>query len=261
MRLCLLIVKKMELIQKSSSPSSSKIFCIFSESFKQLGRGIVEFLENSLIENVAEEINVDEDVDMEIRLQRAFLITDIQSYDNGIMTSGATVAICLFKRELKSNKFIIHAANAGDARAVVSCTHKTDNKKAYRLTHDHRADDPAEIKRIQEAGGFVLKNRVLGILAVARSLGDNNMKEFVICKPFVQSIEIEIDPDYDTRKNEIFIIVACDGLWDVMDDQEAVDMVRKLSVSMGLKKDSLLKKKRLVAQMLIEEALDRKSVV
>ena len=37
-----------------------------------------------------------------------------------------------------------------------------------RLSHDHKAEDPVEIDRIEASGGFVLRNRVLGILAVAR---------------------------------------------------------------------------------------------
>ena len=62
----------------------------------------------------------------------------------------------------QTNKVLIHAANVGDARAVLSCTKKSRSDKALRLTRDHRAEDPEEIARIEAAGGFVLKNRVLG---------------------------------------------------------------------------------------------------
>jgi serine/threonine protein phosphatase PrpC len=119
----------------------------------------------------------------------------------------------------------------GDARAVLSCTGTTSSQKAYRLTHDHRADDPEEIARIEAAGGFVARSRVLGILAVARSMGDHGMKEFVIGKPFSSVTKVAIDYVDSSQGSPCisseFVILACDGLWDVMDDQEAVDLVRK----------------------------------
>jgi serine/threonine protein phosphatase PrpC len=86
-----------------------------------------------------------------------------------------------------------------------------------------------------------MRNRVLGVLAVARSLGDHGiMKEFVVGKPYVDSI------DFDHGEGE-FIILACDGLFDVMDDQEAVDLVRNVKGREG------------AAQMLCNEAIKRGS--
>jgi serine/threonine protein phosphatase PrpC len=64
--------------------------------------------------------------------------------------------------------------------------------KATRLTKDHRTDDPEEVQRIEKAGGFMFKGRVLGVLAVTRSLGDHCMKEYVIAQPFVKEISISL---------------------------------------------------------------------
>lgn len=52
---------------------------------------------------------------------------------------------------------------------------------------------------------------------MTRSLGDFSVKEFVVGTPFTTSIDL-CDEDE-------FLIVACDGLWDVVSDQDAVDLV------------------------------------
>ncbi|GAA5847842.1 hypothetical protein JCM9279_006661 [Rhodotorula babjevae] len=110
-------------------------------------------------------------------------------------------------------KRTLYTANVGDARAVLS-----RGGRAVRLTYDHKGSDAKEAKRISDAGGFVLNNRVNGVLAVTRSLGDSSMKEFVVGSPF--TTETTLGPQDE------WLIVACDGLWDVCSDQEAVDLIK-----------------------------------
>jgi len=102
----------------------------------------------------------------------------------------------------------------GDAR-IVLCR----NGKALRLSYDHKGSDENEGKRIANAGGLILNNRVNGVLAVTRALGDAYMKDLVTGHPY--TTETVIQPDIDE-----FLILACDGLWDVCSDQEAVDLIR-----------------------------------
>jgi protein phosphatase PTC1 len=122
----------------------------------------------------------------------------------------------------------LYTANAGDARVVIS-----RGGKAHRLTYDHKASDPAEAKRITDRGGFVAYNRVNGILSVTRALGDHAMKEWVVCDPYYTEIAL-------TPKDE-FVILACDGVWDVLSDQEAVDLVKDLKDAQKMS-ELLLKK-------------------
>ena len=118
---------------------------------------------------------------------------------------------------------------------------------------------------------------------MARSLGDHGLKEFVIAKPYLSSTVVSIErddddddekmvvsnndsskPNNDTTKNNNqptshpftdgeFLIVACDGLWDVMEDDEAVDAVRDHVAQNGLKSRTE------VASILVNEALERGS--
>jgi len=213
--------------------------------------------------------------------ERAFLLTDIQSRMAGIQTSGATVACCIvipkFCKDNVLESITIHCANAGDARIVLSSstarlacsTSESANlkgeSKVVRLTHDHKATDPDEISRIESSGGMMLRGRVLGVLAVARSLGDHGLKEFVIGRPFLSSTTVEIESistKTDRAKTPYtdgeFLIVACDGLWDVVEDQEAVDLVRNF-VNDASSIHSSKNRRDKVARFLIDEALRRGS--
>jgi serine/threonine protein phosphatase PrpC len=83
------------------------------------------------------------------------------------------------------------------------------------------------MKRINDAGGFIARSRVLGILAVSRSFGDHGMKDFVIADPYLSETKL------GAYLHCPFIILACDGVWDVLSDQDAVDFVMDLYVKHG----------------------------
>lgn len=110
---------------------------------------------------------------------------------------------------------VLYVANAGDARGVL-CR----KGRALRLTYDHKGTDKQEAKRIMDSGGFVMSGRVNGVLAVTRSLGDSSMKEFVVGAPYTTETEL-------TEDDEV-LILACDGIWDVLDDQTACQLVRTI---------------------------------
>ncbi len=95
---------------------------------------------------------------------------------------------------------VLYTANVGDAR-IVLCR----QGKALRLSYDHKGSDENEGKRIANAGGLILNNRVNGVLAVTRALGDTYMKDLVTGHPY--TTETVIQPDLDE-----FVIIACDGV-------------------------------------------------
>ncbi|KAF8449727.1 phosphatase 2C-like domain-containing protein [Kalaharituber pfeilii] len=127
---------------------------------------------------------------------------------------------------------VLYTANVGDAR-IILCR----NGKALRLSYDHKGSDENESRRVSNAGGLILNNRVNGVLAVTRALGDSYMKELVTGHPY--TTETVLQPDDE------FILLACDGLWDVCSDQEAVDLVRDVDDP------------QLASKMLVDHALSR----
>jgi serine/threonine protein phosphatase PrpC len=87
------------------------------------------------------------------------------------------------------------------------------------------------------------------MLAVSRSLGDQVLKPFVIGEPHVCEREVVLhnnDGSNNNSQQRSFIIVACDGLFDVMSDQEACDLVYAYK---GERTE--------VAEVLVQEALRR----
>ena len=128
---------------------------------------------------------------------------------------------------IKGNK--LFCANAGDSRAIASVAGRVDV-----LSLDHKPSNRKEARRIQAAGGWVEFNRVNGNLAVSRALGDFAFKkderkrgegQMVIAYPDVEVREIT--PSLE------FLVIACDGIWDVMTNEEVVAFVRS-SIANGV---------------------------
>jgi|SRR3989344_2757841 len=148
--------------------------------------------------------------DMGFALTKAFVETDQEIEALGI-NDGATAIVAIVDRKT------ISIANAGDARAVLDV-----RGRALRVSRDHKPDDSQERRRIQEAGGFVSPARdggvarVNGSLAVARALGDREYGNLVSPIPDIKLI--------DRLPEHKAIILACDGVWDVISDQEAVNI-------------------------------------
>ncbi len=154
--------------------------------------------------------------------------------------------------QVSSQRTII-AANVGDSRAVL-CRNST----AWELTRDHKPNDPTEKSRIEKLGGKIVWcgdvdregdpilergiYRVNGNLALSRAIGDRSERPHVTAEPEIIAIPVQDDEDE-------FIILATDGLWDVLESNEAVDLVQRL-VQEGLPRDQ-------VATWLVEESMRR----
>lgn len=114
-------------------------------------------------------------------------------------------------------------ANAGDSRAVISV-----GGEVKPLSYDHKPVNKTENSRIVAAGGFVEFGRVNGNLALSRALGDFEFKQNSHL-PAEQQI-VTADPDiivHEPTQEDEFLIIACDGIWDVLTSQQAVDFVRR----------------------------------
>lgn len=122
----------------------------------------------------------------------------------------------------------LFVANAGDSRAVL-CR----SGRAVPLSTDHKPDMEKERKRVVAAEGMVFRGRVDGALATSRALGDPSFKQQMFVQPAgafrledcavtpqPEITQVSIVPDIDT-----FFVIATDGIWDVMTNQQVVDFV------------------------------------
>ena len=155
------------------------------------------------------------------------------------MMTGCTASVCAIDENSKK----IFFANAGDSRAVLC-----KNGVAYPMTVDHKPDLESEKNRIYKADGWVSEGRVKGNLNLSRSLGDLEYKQNKKLPPEDQMItanpEIVVEPLTDDIN---FIVIACDGVWDCMTNQEICDFINE-----RLKKDP---KQNL--SKIIEEIMDK----
>jgi serine/threonine protein phosphatase PrpC len=142
--------------------------------------------------------------------------------------SGSTACVVLVRGAS------LFTANVGDSRAIVG--RRVKNSWTSRpLSRDHKADWPDEHKRIIEAGGRVkpcmdhhgnalgpqrvwLSTKNIPGLAMSRSFGDLVGSEVgVIASPEIKR--------YDLSADDKFIVIASDGLWEFMSNQEVVEIV------------------------------------
>lgn len=133
---------------------------------------------------------------------------------------GCTACVCAITEDL------LVVANAGDSRAVLCRA-----GAAIALSQDHKPNLPGERRRIEAAGGSVQASgpgqwRVNGNLNLSRALGDLEYKKDKSRKPEAQIICST--PDVTTHQRnqaDEFLIICCDGVWDMKSNQEVVDFV------------------------------------
>ncbi|KAH8518633.1 hypothetical protein Peur_037743 [Populus x canadensis] len=205
------------------------LFAIFDG---HLSHVIPDYLRSHLFDNILKE--PDFWTQPKNAMRRAYCITDTTILEKaGDLGKGGSTAVTAIL--INCQKLVV--ANVGDSRAVIC-----KNGVAKQLSVDH--EPSMEREEIENRGGFVSNfpgdvPRVDGQLAVARAFGDKSLKEHLSSEPDVAMEMIDDDTDC--------IILASDGLWKVMSNQEAVDAVKNI-------KDALSAAKRLT-----EEALNRKS--
>lgn len=204
-----------------------------------LGDTVPAYLQKNLFTNILKEEEFWTDPTWSI--SKAYEKTDeaILSHNPDLGRGGSTAVTAIL---INGEKLWI--ANVGDSRAVLS-----KGGKAIQMSVDHEPN--TERGSIENRGGFVSNMpgdvpRVNGQLAVSRAFGDKSLKTHLRSDPDVRSADIDIDTN--------LLILASDGLWKVMENQEAVDIARKY-------RDPEKAAKQLTAEALVRDSKDDISCV
>ncbi|CAM8889793.1 unnamed protein product [Rhodiola kirilowii] len=181
------------------------------------GKHAAEFACQHLPRFIAE----DEDFPREIKraIASAFLHTDTAFAEacslNSTIGSGTTALAAL----VVGRSLVV--ANAGDCRAVLS-----RKGKAIEMSRDHKPACSIERLRIEACGGYVDDGYLNGQVNVARAIGDWHMEGLKDMEGGPLTAEPELMTKELTKDDE-FLILGCDGLWDVFRSQNAVDFARR----------------------------------
>ncbi|KAL6549440.1 hypothetical protein OROHE_008557 [Orobanche hederae] len=180
------------------------------------GTKAAEFAAENLDKNITKELNTrGNHGEIELAVKGGYLTTDIEFLKTDLRGGTCCVTALIMKGNLV-------VSNAGDCRAICS-----RDGVAEALTSDHRPSRKDERDRIEMSGGFVESRngvwRVLGSLAVSRGIGDHYLKQWVTAEPETKVLKLE--PEHE------FLLLASDGLWDKVSNQEAVDVARPLCVN------------------------------
>jgi serine/threonine protein phosphatase PrpC len=140
-----------------------------------------------------------------------------ENHPRFVQYCGSTACVAIQYKEENKNKMWI--LNVGDSRTV-KC-----NKLniAEQLTQDHKPNSPPEKARIEQLGGKIEFDGVdwrINNLSLSRAFGD------IDCTPYVTHLPQIYK--YKISSSDKFLIFACDGLWDIMQNQDATDFINNL---------------------------------
>jgi len=153
------------------------------------------------------------------------LSNSFQEIDNEISNknfpneSGTTATVILiyqkYNNQLKKNEKFITCANVGDSKCYL-----IKQNSLIKISEDHNCNDKKEVDRIKKKGGMVFSGRVFGSLMLTRSIGDREMKNYGVSSiPSINTFKISFD--------EVFIIIASDGVWDVVNEESLFNVCKE----------------------------------
>ena len=146
-------------------------------------------------------------------LVQAFVAMDNELRESDFLDASGSTAVCA----VITPSHVI-CANIGDSRCVIGLKDGT----CVEMTEDHKPELEFEKKRIIDAGGFVMYDRVNGELAMSRALGDFQYKDVKVPQD-KQMVTCYPDISVHERSSaDQVMCLACDGVWDVMSNSEAV---------------------------------------
>ena len=145
------------------------------------------------------------------------LMTQLQLRKQKIM-DGTTAVTTFIHNDYKGDRWL-HTGHVGDSVAIL-CQNIKDTPTEILLTPEHRPSLESESKRIIDSGGHIFHNRVMGVLAITRALGDIKLKREGVTgishTPDVTSVKLD--------KSHMFLVMCSDGVTDVLNPKQIIQI-------------------------------------
>jgi serine/threonine protein phosphatase PrpC len=222
--------KEMEDFHYIKAVLNKKLCCSYFGLFDgHSGKEVGMYLMDNLHKIISQEIksnNVENSENMKIIIKDSFEKIDQEINNQNFKNdTGSTGTVLLLYKDIdsKTGKSLL-CANVGDSKAFL-----VKKNEIKIITKDHKCNDAEEVKRIRGTGGVVFRERVFGTLMLTRSFGDKEMKKYgVLSTPdiFCQNIE----------EDDLFVIIASDGVWDVIEEDEVFKFAQNKISSSELSK-------------------------
>jgi protein phosphatase 2C family protein 2/3 len=184
------------------------------------GDQCAKYISKELPNRIREAVDTNDETYQQIfvELDKEYLDGTLGSKD----TSGTTATCCVITKYDKHTEVI--CLNTGDSRTILF-----DGKKTIALSEDHKPTTSKEKRRIKKAKGIVKGDRVLG-LAVSRAFGDADVKVWEGTN--LIDIPVTAYPDITrttvaTNKKRKYLVLACDGVWDVLTNEQVILSIQK----------------------------------
>lgn len=168
------------------------------------------------------------------------------NYLKNSINTGSTCLVAIHYKTPDGSNYI-NVLNTGDSRCIIS-----SNNIGIPITKDHKPNWPEETKRIEALGGRIVFDGFdyrISDLSVSRAFGDVSAEPYLTCMPDIYKRKLTSDDQ--------FMVLACDGLWDVLGTQDVVNYVIKRSFDQ--KTGQRINKHINVAKELAKLALDNGS--
>ena len=183
---------------------NSSLFCIFDgHGGDEVSKYLQKYFHIELKNNLPSD-------NIENTLNNIFINLDKKIKNTHYNNVGSTACI-VYITSINNKKFLF-CANVGDTKCIL--TKKNDVKI---LSYDDKVSDKNEYDRIIKQGGNIIEGRIEGQLLITRAFGDWELKNYgVSCIPHIKKVEL--------HKEDKYIIIASDGVWDVNTDMEIFSM-------------------------------------
>lgn len=146
--------------------------------------------------------------DYELAIKKSFYLMDKEIEKLEAKEVGNTATVVFIHNKL------LYCANVGDSSCCII------GKTAEFISVNHKCTNKNEKKRIEKEGGSIIDDRLGGILAISRGLGDFDLKKKGLsCEPYITKKLIDHNVNY--------CVLASDGVWDVLSPEDVSKILKK----------------------------------